>query len=96
MDNITQLTPEDKIKDHIQGRFAVYIDASNLEGSVSGMFVKERDIPKALQQHSIDALCFTVDYKQLFEFLRIFQDLIKYFIMLQDTKARDIENLDIF
>ncbi len=62
----------EKLKKSIKGRTFLYIDAANLEKSVSDIWVNAKDIPDELKGSIAENLHYSVDYK---EFKKTFSSL---------------------
>ena len=59
---------------HIQGKFKVFIDASNLHISVrDNLYVTEDDIPQKFKTHNAEDLYWSVDYRKLNNYFRNIQ-----------------------
>lgn len=57
-----------KLKETLNGKIAIFIDAANLEQSVRDMWVSPKDIPENLKQFSANQLQWSVDYENLKNF----------------------------
>lgn len=62
----------EKLKSVAKGRVVIFIDAANLEQSVKDMFVRPDDVPDNLKHLSGDGLRWSVDYRKLNEFFKMF------------------------
>ena len=58
--------PNQRLTTYIQGKFKVFIDASNVHISVrDNLYITENDLPQALSKHDVKNLCWSVDYRKL-------------------------------